>query len=478
MSIAQKKAKVFGNIAAAQTLVSNLPKLKKKNSFPSVNNKGDAIAFLTDIIISLIGTVALIGAIVDILTKSLGKIEKDIKKALKIELKSIVSCGINPSLPDFMKPTTGSGIVIRVRKVDFVNLFKVDANTTVGKLLYNDVTPLLVDSTDFNTFLSGVIKKDGQEQTWRNIFKITFNSIGNSTRPNNTFTIKTHPDYATKTLNDLNNDFIDSLTLFNVENIVVRIIEIIFGSISFSISKTRKQLEEEEKINKIIDKMVDEDINTKDNDTQGDDGFFSFTNEDMVVIERRSSERQRGVIKIKTSEDVNSSVPVSSLTSFTESMSIAQTDKQKKDALTNGLNGMANDSSSKVGNAGDKYTVKLNFFLSIIKNLIKVIVGIILSPKIVMIFLINYKIVYGPTAEYKDAVDFIRKNKKLFKQIIKRIAGMIIKILLAIAMRRITKLIEDATKEKLKEKIASKKAQLLSLVGVPQEALRKIKGLM
>ena len=159
-------------------------------------------------------------------------------------------------------------------------------------------------------------------------------------------------------------------------------------------------------------------------------------------------------------------------------MSIAQTDKQKKDALTNGLNGMANDSSSKVGNAGDKYTVKLNFFLSIIKNLIKVIVGIILSPKIVMIFLINYKIVYGPTAEYKDAVDFIRKNKKLFKQIIKRIAGMIIKILLAIAMRRITKLIEDATKEKLKEKIASKKAQLLSLVGVPQEALRKIKGLM
>ena len=55
---------------------------------------------------------------------------------------------------------------------------------------------------------------------------------------------------------------------------------------------------------------------------------------------------------------------------------------------------------------------------------------------------------------------------------------MIIRILLAIAMRRITKLIGDATKEKLKEKMVTKKAQLLSLTGVPQEALRKIKGLM
>ena len=477
MSVAQKKSAVFGKIAAAQTLAGNMPKLKGKNSFPSVNNKGDAINFLTDIIISLIGTVALVAAIIDILTKSLGKIEKDIKKALKVELKSIVSCGINPSLPDFIK-STGSGIVIEVKKVDFVNLFKVDANTTVGKLLYNDVTPLLVDSTDFNTFLSGVIKNDGQTFTWRNILDITYNANGAGTRPNNTFTIKANQTYDTKTLNDLNNDFIDTLTLFNIDNIVVRIVEIIFGSISFSISKTRKQLEEEEKINKIIDKMVDEDINTKDNDTQGDDGFFSFSNEDMVVIERRSIERQRGIIKIKTSEEVNGSVPVSSLTSFTETMSVAQTEKQKKDALTNGLNKMADDSSGKVTNPSDKYTVKLNFFMSIIKNLIKVIVGIILSPKIVLIFLINYKIVYGPNASYKDGVDFIRKNKKLFKQIIKRIAGMIIRILLAIAMRRITKLIGDATKEKLKEKLATKKAQLLSLTGVPQEALRKIKGLM
>lgn len=478
MSIINKKEKVFGNVAALKTLTTGMPKFKKFNSFSSVNNKSDVIAFLSDLIISLIGFIELVNAIIEILTKQLGKIEKDIKKALKIELKGIVSCGINPSLPSFLK-STGSGIVIEVKKIDFIDLFKVDATSKIGKLLYNDVTLSLTDSTDFNTFLYGVIKNEGTTFTWNNIFDITFNAVGTPPTPNNTFTIKTNPSYDTKTLNDLNNDFIDTLTLFNIDNIVSRIIDIIFGSVSFSISKTRKQLEQEEEINAIIDKMVDEDINTKSGeDSNNDDGFFSFTNEEMIIIERRSAERQRGIIKINTSSEETSTVPVSSLTSFTETMSVAQTEKEKKDALKNGLDEMANQSAKNVKNPSDKYNVKISFFQTIIRNLIKVIVGGIISPKVIMIFLLNYKIVYGPTATYKNAIDFIRKNKKLFKQIIKRIAGMIIRILLAIAMRRITKLVADAALVKQKEKINTKKAQLLSLIGIPQEALRKINGLM
>jgi len=476
MSVVDSKKKVFGQIAALKTATSGLPKFKDKSSFSSVNNKGDVINFLTDIIISLIGTIALVNAIVEIITNSLGKIEKDIKKALKTELKSIVSCGVNPSLPDFIK-STGGGIVIEVKKIDFINLFKIKPDSPVGKLLYNDVTPTLTDSTDFNTFLAGVIQADGTTYTWKNMFDITFNSIGTSTRPNNSLTIKANSTYNTKTLNDLNNNFIDSLTLFNIDNIVSRIVEIIFGSISFSISKTRKQLEQEEKINKIIDKMVDEDINTKDGDSSSD-GFFEFSNDEMLVIEQRSSERQRGIVKIKTSETIDSSVPVSTLTSFTETMSTAITQQDKKAKLANGLETMANTSAIRVGNPTDKVSVKLNFFLSIINNLIKVIVGIVLSPKIVMIFLINYKIVYGPTATYVDGVDFIKKNKKLFKQIIKRIAGMIIRILLAIAMKRIQELVTEWAIKKAVEKGLFTKLQMLSLVGIPPVALNTIKGLM
>jgi hypothetical protein len=478
MSVVDKKKKVFGNIAAARTLTESMPKLKLNSSFPSVNNKGDTITFLTDLIKSLIGYIALVNAIVDILTHSLEKIERDIKKALKTELKSIVSCGVDPSLPAFIK-STGNGIVIEVKKIDFLDLFKVDATTKVGELLYNDVTSPLTNSTDFNTFLYGVIQNDGTTYTWNDksgngLFDVTFNSVGTGGNPNNTLTIKANSSYDTKTLNDLNNNFIDSLTLFNTENIVNKIIDIIFGSISVSISKTRKQLETEEKINAVVDKMVNDDMNAKESEAEN---YFTFSNDEISIIERRSGERQRGVIKVKTSTTVDGSVPVTTLTAFTNQISSATTTQDKKKALSENLDKMANDSANKVNNGSDKVSVKLNFIQLMITNLIKAIIGIILSPKIVIIFLINYKIVYGPTATFSDPIDFIKKNKKLFKQIMKRIAGMVIRILLAIAMQKIAKLVSDAALKKQIDKNKNKVAQLLSLAGVPQAAIRAIKGL-
>jgi hypothetical protein len=478
MSVLSKKQKVFGNIAAAKTLTESMPKLKLSSSFPSVNNKGDTITFLTDLIKALIGYIALVNAIVDILTNSLAKIEKEIKKALKTELKSIVSCGVDPSLPSFIK-STGSGIVIEVKKVDFLDLFKTDATTKVGNLLYNDVTSPLTDSSDFNTFLYGVIQNDGTQFTWKDkngvgLLDVKFTSLGTGSIPNNTLTLKANPAYDNKSLNDLNNSFIDSLTLFNTENIVSRIIDIIFGSISVSISKTRKQLETEEKINAVVDKMVNDDLNAKESE---DENYFTFNNDEISLIERRSGERQRGVVKIKTSTTVDGSVPVTSLTAFTNDMSSATTPQDKKKALANNLDNMANDSANNINNGTDKVSVKLNFVQSIISNLIKAIIGIVLSPKIVMIFLVNYKIVYGPTATFGDAIDFIKKNRKLFKAIMKKIAGMIIRILLAIAMQKIAKLVADAAIKKNIDKNKNKVSQLLSLAGVPQQALRAIKGL-
>jgi hypothetical protein len=57
----------------------------------------------------------------------------------------------------------------------------------------------------------------------KNILDIRFDSIGTTTRPNNSLTIKANVSYDNKKLTDLNNDFIDSLTLFNSKEIVNRI---------------------------------------------------------------------------------------------------------------------------------------------------------------------------------------------------------------------------------------------------------------
>ena len=470
MSILDKKRKVFGNIAAAKTLTESMPQLKLSSSIPSLNNNGDSITFLSDLIKSLIGYNALVKGVVDILTHSLSDIEIEIKKNLKLQLKSIVSCGVNPSLPEFIKT---NGIVIDVKKIDFLDVLKVDPNSTSGKLVYNDVTPNLLNSTDFNTFLYSVIQDDGITHTWKGILDITFVSLDpNGVNPNNSLIIKSNQSYNSKKLDDLNNDFIDSIELLNTENIVNKIVDILYGSVSLKLSKSRKQLEAEAKINKIVDKMIKSDAG----DTI-DDSYFIFDNVELTQIEAEADNRKRGIVKIKASTTIDASITEESLTDFNTQMGTAVTVQQKKDALANSLDSMATETTNNSTNQSDNQAIKLNFIQQIIDTLIKSIVGVVLSPKVVVVFLITFKIIYGQEVEFTNGVDFIYKNKELIKNVIKKITLLIIQFLMVIALKQIAELVANAQVRKQKEKYTNRLSQLLSLVGVPQDAIRVIKGL-
>lgn len=470
MSILDKKRKIFGDIAAAKTLTESMPQLKLSSSIPSLNNNGDSITFLSDLIKSLIGYNALVKGVVDILTHSLGDIEIEIKKNLKLQLKSIVSCGVNPSLPTFIKT---NGIIIDVKKIDFLDLLKVDPNSISGKLIYNDVTPNLLNSTDFNTFLYRVIQDDGITHTWKGILDITFVSLDpNGINPNNSLIIKSNQSYNLKKLDDLNNDFIDSLELFNTENIVNKIVDMLYGSVSVKLSKSRKQLEAEAKINKVVDKMIKADAGDTINDS-----YFTFDNVELTQIEAEADNRKRGIVKVKASTIIDASITEESLTEFNTQMGTAITVQEKKDVLANSLDSMATETTNNSTNPSDNQSIKLNFIQQIIDTLIKSIVGVVLSPKVVIVFLITFKIIYGQQIEFENGVDFIFKNKELIKNVIKKITLLIVQFLTVIALKKIAELVADAQVKKQKEKYTNRLTQLLSLIGVPQDAIRVIKGL-
>ena len=93
MSTLEKKNKITSKIAASQVLIADksdkFDKKKTEALDAFKNTKGKIVEFLTDLITILVGFKLLIDAIVDTFTYYLSKIEKEIKKGLKIELKSI-----------------------------------------------------------------------------------------------------------------------------------------------------------------------------------------------------------------------------------------------------------------------------------------------------------------------------------------------------------------------------------------------------
>jgi len=243
MDIASEKGKIYGKIAALRVSTETFPKISSLlNSIPSINKDGNSLNFLTDLIKSLVGFDALNDVIVETLTTNLDDIEVDIKVTIKKILKELVSCNINPSIPqDFID----NGITIEVNKVDFLDIMRINPTSQSGKLIYNDVFSAS-ESTDFNTYLYNVIQGEGEELFWghtttdEDILGVKFNESGLT---NNTVTIKPSTYYSdNKMLTDFNNSYIDSVKLFNSVKLINNIIENVFGSISVEIKKDKKQL--------------------------------------------------------------------------------------------------------------------------------------------------------------------------------------------------------------------------------------------
>ena len=479
MSILSQKQKIFGQVAAARTLTEGLPTLKTNSSFPSINNNGDTMTFLCDLIKSLIGYEALQQAISDTLTYSLKELEKDIKASLKDEIKSIVSCGVNPSLPDFIK-STGTGFNVKVKQLDFTDLMLTNPTSDVGKILYTSITPNLIDSTDFNTFLYQAIQNDGTTESWghttfgQDILTFTFNSVDVSgINQNNTLNIKANKNYDNKSLTDLNNNFIDSLTLFNTEDLLTRLIETVFGTISTTVGKSLKQIENEAKINTVIGKISNS--NSKD---VINDKYFTFTNSENAAHQASAIAKKSGTKTITTSGPTVTSVSFKTLQDTHTSIAGSTTTLQKSVAVNNSLSTMGSEVASSSTNTGDHQAIKLNFIQELINNLINVVINTILTPKVIALFVINFRIIYGPNAKFTDAIDFLKQNKNFIHNMTKKIGGLIIKILLHLALKELTKLISDAVVKQQIDKNKANLAQLLSLVGVSPDILRQIQGLL
>lgn len=480
MSLKDKKQKVFAEIAAAKTLTNDLVALRNQlvgqisgliNSFPSLNNGNDIILFLTDLLKSLIGQQEFIRVIVETLTKYLDKFEQALKKIIKTVLKEIISCSLSPSIPSYLK-STGSGVIVRVDKIDFFDMLKTDPNTPIGGLIYDDITTPLMNSSDFNTFLYGVIQ-DGIStnppvtHTWKGILTFTFYQNGSGTIPNNSLVIKTSPAYDNKSIVSLNDNYIDSIKLIDAKKFVNQLIDILFGSISVQQNKTRKQLQTEAEINDIIDRLANANANTEISDD-----FFTFTNAEVARQQEIADNRRNGIIKVKTSTEFDATMPVEFLTDFTNNYNQTSTLVEQRTLLTNTLNNMSDNLASQTPNSEDKQTIKISFAIDMIRNLIKSLANILISPKIIIIFLINFKILYGPTAEYTDAKDFIKKNKKLFNVLFKMLEKEIVKLLMSYVMREATKLAGQVGLAKQLEKIQNRKDQILSLIGVGKDKIK------
>jgi hypothetical protein len=99
-------------------------------------------------------------------------------------------------------------------------------------------------------------------------------------------------------------------------------------------------------------------------------------------------------------------------------------------------------------------------------------VGSLFSPKMLILFLVNHKIIQGANAEINGVEQLFILLKSLIKDIVDVVKGKIVSILLELVMREITNLQKNIRGKVEKELVVNKTKALLSLTGVNQETIR------
>jgi len=468
MSISSRKGKVLGDVAGMKADATGYLKKTKTNSMASINNKANSIDFLTDLMKSLEDFNEMKQVVIDTIVHKSKDIEVEIKKHLKKELNTISLCSLNPTIPGWAKSSNinSTGINIRVKDLDLLDIFKVDPTSDVGKLLFSDVSSGS-QSTDFNTYLSSVIQTNGLVSAWGsssplgvNLINIKFNQNG---LVNNTINVKISSDYDSLKLAKFNDDFIDSIEILSTEKLINALLDSFSGVISFKTGKSKEQLKREEEVNTIIDNIVN-----MNSDDVLDDSYFEFTSQDILNMDDLINSKVKGVIKVDvTNQKLEVPLSIDAIKEMNDSLGDTTFDNLKAKILSDSLDAIGTLSGIP---SIDIPVIKLNFIESIIKNLIKVLINVIISPKLLIIFIVNLKIVFGD--DFTDIKTFIKNNKMLFKFLIEQIKSIIIKIILDRVTKKISELIAKKMVEVAAEKHANTKLQILSLIG-PQIDLNK-----
>lgn len=482
MNLLNQKKQIFGAVGALNAINDSFPKLPTTNSLGSINNNTDSTEFLVDLINTLVGVQVLKEYIVDVITYRLPEIEDSIKDGLKKELKKIVSCNINPSIPDWVKHG-GSGVVIKVSDIDFYNMMKINPDSIGGSLLYTDISSG-INSSDFNTYLYNTIQVPGASSTWGQstsgvgIIETTFMETSND--GNNLLKITATPEFSDKKLTELNNKLIDSISLFgnpnshNSKTMINMIIEQLFGTISSSttVNKGKNQIRKEVEINEILTNI----INSEDDDI--DDTYFEFDNPTLSKIDTEVNDKKEGIKRIQTTNEIKTRLSTDILSSSQTSIDNTTNKMEELEAVGDVMNKLANEQSGFALNVGDEFTIENNFFTNIIKTFTLTVMNIVFSPKFITLFAINHQIIYGTNDSYNGPIDFIKKNRLIVKAMTKVIKDILLGLLLELALKHLTiKLSEKMIGDEIERNKSYANILLSYTKGVTVKGLDELKKL-
>ena len=428
------KRNVFNQIGALTSVKDNQNVPNPRDSISSINNSKEIVPFLLDLLVVMVGSEQLKSVVGELMTGFIRNVEPKLKAELK---KQTIEFNSDQTLPASFSST---GYSVPAKDIDTSEKLKTDPASQTGSLLYND-NPIDFDNKSYVAQVN-----EGTDVTFNNT-KINFDATTNS--------YKYKPTNPSQTIGDFTADYIDGITIINEKEFTSDIINKIFGTINTNQDKTQNQLIAEAKLDKSIQKLIDEEES------------IGISDDELRQIELEAQQRLEGI----TDVDVGCGVLVNTVTIDSLENMVGIT-TGSTDPLTVGnayvdlaAGGFPADEQAQAKE--DSETIKDGFLKTLINAIVNVLVSAVVAPP-------QIRALMGITSAFKnndipdigDPIEDLEKRRKLADCLAKTTKALINEFIFNLIKQEMMNLIIPVSKLILKEKINQYLQILRSLIGI------------
>lgn len=250
--------------------------------------------------------------------------------------------------------------------------------------------------------------------------------------------------YPGLTIYEFNYDYVMSIRLFDAKTLTTTLLNSLFNTqIGVGISANYTNQDGTETVKQIIKNIIETD------DSELNNCFYTFDNTKYDSLLRKAEEKRA---RQERFGDVTNEIP--SLSSVTATLIEYDTTAELHQQID--ILGRAITEASVIVSEGtdavNQYNVQYNFLFNLIEQLVLAIVESVLSPKVIMLLMVNQKMM-GSTWQAFTMADLLKAMQSIIVSIIKEIRDLIIQELLKLVLKQLSPIVETMNDLILKEQI-------------------------
>ena len=305
------------------------------------------------------------------------------------------------------------------------------------------------------------------------LFDIEYVQFYPSTNPTNfgdfyKITLSQQPN-NTNTVANFLFDYYESIDILGLNSIFREMLNQLFGGLDFELGISTDKLREEKKFDLILkrimgicsdpNKKIDVSGNAKLNDQDLiDDSFFEVSNQELRRIENEINNIVTGLVEFDSCEGVKLPINTAAMFSSLDQVITENNPSMQIDLIESALDELSNDPnwSNLVPGIGIDLNIKADVDLKVINNMAKIVYRTVLSPKVMLGFLIMVKALNNNLAQnldnsFDDLNGFMKTFRNFIVNFMRRIFSIYVEELFKIIKRDIKRLVDTIIREIVKE---------------------------